>query len=73
MYSDNLSFNPTLAYNFYVKLLLKRTKINKKKPSWAVVVAQLVERLLPTSEVRDLNHKSLAKLFLLSTVLKIRK
>ena len=33
-------------------------------PAWAVVVAQLVERLLPTPEIRGL------KFCLLSTVLK---
>ena len=31
-YSDNPSSNPTDVYNFSVKLLLKRTKINKKTP-----------------------------------------
>ena len=29
-YSDNPSSNPAEVYNFSVKLLLKRTKINKK-------------------------------------------
>ena len=30
-YSDNPSSNPAEVYNFSVKLLLKRTKINKKE------------------------------------------
>ena len=30
-YSDNPSSNPAEVYNFSVKLLLKRTKINKKR------------------------------------------
>ena len=30
-YSDDLSSNPAEVYNFSVKLLLKRTKINKKE------------------------------------------
>ena len=30
-YSDNQSLNPADVYNFSVKLLLKRTKINKKR------------------------------------------
>ena len=34
-YSDNLSSNPAEVYNFSVKLLLKRTKINKKRPGLA--------------------------------------
>ena len=31
-YSDDPSSNPAEVYNFSVKLLLKRTKINKKRP-----------------------------------------
>ena len=31
-YSDNRSLNPTEVYNFSLKLLLERTKINKKEP-----------------------------------------
>ena len=34
-YSDDPSSNPTEVYNFSVKLLLKRTKINKKMPGLA--------------------------------------
>ena len=34
-YSDNPSSNPAEVYNFSVKLLLKRTKINKKRPGLA--------------------------------------
>ena len=34
-YSDDPSSNPTDVYNFSVKLLLKRTKINKKTPGLA--------------------------------------
>ena len=30
-YSDDPSLNPAEVYNFSVKLLLKRTKINKKE------------------------------------------
>ena len=31
-YSDDPCSNPAEVYNFWVKLLLKRTKINKKRP-----------------------------------------
>ena len=31
LYSDDPSLNPTEVYNFSVKLLLKRTKINTKE------------------------------------------
>ena len=31
LYSDDLSSNPAEVHNFSVKLLLKRTKINKKE------------------------------------------
>ena len=31
-YSDDLSSIPVEVYNFSVKMLLKRTKINKKRP-----------------------------------------
>ena len=34
-YSDNPSSNPAEVYNFSVILLLKRTKINKKRPGLA--------------------------------------
>ena len=34
-YSDDPSSNPAEVYNFSVKLLLKRTKINKKRPGLA--------------------------------------
>ena len=34
-YSDDPSSNPTEVYNFSVKLLMKRTKINKKRPGLA--------------------------------------
>ena len=34
-YSDNPSSNPAEVYNFSVKLLLKRMKINKKRPGLA--------------------------------------
>ena len=34
-YSDDPSSNPAEVYNFPVKLLLKRTKINKKRPGLA--------------------------------------
>ena len=34
-YSDNPSSNPAEVYNFSVKLFLKRTKINKKRPGLA--------------------------------------
>ena len=33
-YADDQSSNPTEVHNFSVKLLLKRTKINKKRPGW---------------------------------------
>ena len=33
-YSDNPSSNPAEVHNFSVKLLLKRTKINKKRPGF---------------------------------------
>ena len=34
-YSDDPSSNPAEVFNFSVKLLLKRTKINKKRPELA--------------------------------------
>ena len=34
-YSDDPSSNPAEVYNFSVKFLLKRTKINKKRPGLA--------------------------------------
>ena len=34
-YSDDPSSNPAEVFNFSVKLLLKRTKINKKRPGLA--------------------------------------
>ena len=34
-YSDDPSSNPAEVYNFSVKLLLKSTKINKKRPGLA--------------------------------------
>ena len=34
-YPDDLSSNPTEVYNFSVKLYLKSTKINKKRPGLA--------------------------------------
>ena len=34
-YSDDPSSNPAEVYNFSVKLFLKRTKINKKRPGLA--------------------------------------
>ena len=34
-YSDDPSSIPAEVYNFSVKLLLKRTKINKKRPGLA--------------------------------------
>ena len=34
-YSEDSSSNPAEVYNFSVKLLLKRTKINKKRPGLA--------------------------------------
>ena len=32
LYSDDQSSNPAEAYSLFVKLCLKRTKINKKRP-----------------------------------------
>ena len=32
-YSDNPSLNPADVYKFYVKLELRRTKANKKRPA----------------------------------------
>ena len=32
LYSDDPSFNPAEVYKFSVKLILKRTKNNKKRP-----------------------------------------
>ena len=36
LYSQNLSSNPAEAYNFCVKLLLKRTQINKRGRGWSI-------------------------------------
>ena len=33
-YFDNLCLNPAKLYNLSVQLLLKRTKINKKRPEF---------------------------------------
>ena len=43
-YSDNPSSNPAEVYNFSVKLLLKRTKINKKEAG----VGPLEKKVSPT-------------------------
>ena len=42
-YSDDPSLNPAEVYNFSVKLLLKRTKINKKEAG----VGPFLKKLLP--------------------------
>ena len=44
-YSDNPSSNPAEVYNFSVKLLLKRTKINKKRPGLAHFLKKRINRL----------------------------
>ena len=41
-YSDNPSSNPAEVYNFSVILLLKRTKINKKRPGLANFLKKIV-------------------------------
>ena len=40
-YSNDPSSNPTEVYNFSVKLLVKRTKINKKRPGLAHFLNQV--------------------------------
>ena len=35
-YSKNPSLTPAEAYNFCVKLLLKRTQINKRVRGWSI-------------------------------------
>ena len=35
--SDHPSSNPAEVYKFSVKLLLKRTKISKKRPGWPIL------------------------------------
>ena len=43
-YSDNLSSNPAEAYSFFcIKLCLKRTKINKKRPGMAHFLKEILE------------------------------
>ena len=65
----------------FIRLAIGVNVINKFKNSvasivWAVVVAQLVERLLPTPEVRSSNPVIGKKIYIecfLSKVLKRRK
>ena len=46
-YSDDPSSNPTEVYSFSVKLLLKRTKSNKKRPGVGPFIKRLNNDSLP--------------------------
>ena len=67
----NLKQNIYTFSNLYLNCDVKSTKLNIKMPElWEVVVAQLVERLLPTPEIFGSNPH-IIKCYLLLTVLKM--
>ena len=53
-YSNDPSSNPAEVYNVSVKLLLKRTKINKKTLTWASIQKRERETNLEIQERIDL-------------------
>ena len=62
-FSDDLSTSPAKAHNFYVKLLLNRKIINKKKPvrSWQRSQNNITRSILPPCSIHEISDSGTQK------------